>query len=93
MERDIFPRDEVFSRLKDQFVLVSQYTDDQNDPAPALNLVKYSGAMVQVPKYFVLAPDGSVLGKLDPPTNIANLSAEEFARFLDDAKAKFSAGS
>ncbi len=92
MERDIFPREEVFTRLRDEFVLVAQYTDDQNNSAPADNLIRYAGDVVQVPVYFVLDSSGAVLGRLDPPTNIANLSAEEFASFLDRAKAKFQAG-
>lgn len=92
MERDIFPSDEVFKQLEKDFVLVAQYTDDPNDVVPGQNLLKYAGDAVAVPLYIVTDSKGKELARLTPPTNIASLSAGEFADFLTRAKQKFAAG-
>jgi hypothetical protein len=92
VERDIFPRDAVYNQLRDDFVLVHQYTDHQEDPVPAKNLEKYAGGGVAVPLYFVVDSNGDTIARLDPPANIATLSAEEFATWLKEAKQKFATG-
>jgi hypothetical protein len=81
--------DPVWSRLQNDFVLVSQYTDDQDNPVPRENLDKYAPDVITVPLYLVVDSDGKELARLMPPTNIANLTAEEFAAFLDKGKAAF----
>lgn len=93
MERDIFPRDQVFNQFKDDFVLVAQYTDDPDDPVPAQNLHKYTGGgSFAVPLYIVTDSKGRELARLVPPTNISSLSGSQFASFLQDAKQKYAAG-
>lgn len=91
MERDIFPRDQVYNQFKNDFVLVHQYTDRKDDPEAAANLEKYAGGGVAVPLYFVVDADGKIISRLEPPTNIATLSADEFASWLKDAKEKYAA--
>jgi hypothetical protein len=81
--------DAVWSRLENDFVLVSQYTDDKNDNRPKENVVKYAGAEFAVPIYIIVDSEGRELERLVPPTNIANLSSKEFADFLDRGKKKF----
>jgi hypothetical protein len=93
VERDIFPRDIVFNQLKEDFVLVEQFTDDKSDPVPAQNLREYTkDGGYAVPLYIVTDSQGRELDRLTPPGNIANLSAREFADFLERAKAKFATG-
>lgn len=90
MERDIFPKDEVYSQLKEDFVLVAQYTDDPKDPVPAQKLSEYTGGgSFAVPLYIVADHNGKEIARFVPPTNIASLSSKEFAEFLRNAKQKY----
>ncbi|MBK9975897.1 MAG: hypothetical protein IPP14_14085 [Planctomycetes bacterium] len=92
MERSIFPEAAVYDQLKEDFVLVSQYTDHQTDPVPAENLVHYAGDGIAVPLYIVVDSKGKEIARLTPPTNIASLSTSEFADFLREAKQKYASG-
>ncbi|MCF6274309.1 MAG: hypothetical protein L3J05_00910 [Robiginitomaculum sp.] len=90
MERNIFPKNEVFSKFGD-FVLVQQFTDDSDDSRPAKNLVKYSGKGVAVPLYMVLDKNGKEIARLTPPTAITSLTGQEFAAFMASARQKYEA--
>ncbi|MHC4840391.1 MAG: hypothetical protein ACYTDT_05435 [Planctomycetota bacterium] len=84
------PRDEVFKQLESDFVLVAQYTDDQQDQKPKENLTRLTeGKVFAVPLYMVLDADGVEIARFVPPNNIAAMSAEDFAKFMSDAKAEF----
>lgn len=89
MERSIFPAESVYGQLKNDFVLVAQYTDHQTDPVPALNLEKYAGTGFAVPLYVVTDSKGVEIARLTPPSNISTLTTGEFADFLRDAKRKY----
>lgn len=92
MERDIFTKEAVYSRLEKDFILVSQYTDRTDNRVPAENLLRYTqGSSFAVPLYIVTDTKGVEIARLVPPTNIASLSADQFVAFLDGAKAKFAA--
>lgn len=93
MERDIFPREEVYRQFENDFVLLAQYTDDQNDPRAQENLQAYTkDGGYAVPLYIVTDSEGREIARLTPPGNIATLSAAAFASFLESAKAKYAAG-
>ncbi len=82
--------DDVYNQLKNDFVLIAQYTDDQNDTKPGKNLHRLTdGKTSMVPLYMVLDVNGKEIARLEPPNNIASLTVEEFAKFMRDAKAKF----
>ena len=93
MERGIFPHEDVFRQLRDDFVLVAQYTDDKNDPQASLNLQAYTkDGGYAVPLYIVSDSSGEEIARLTPPGNIASLSTATFAAFLESAKAKYATG-
>jgi hypothetical protein len=88
----VIPDDQVFNQLKDDFVLVAQYTDDQKDATPARNLQKYTqGQGIVVPLWIVTDANGKEIDRLVPETNINNLTPEKFASFLREAKQKYAA--
>lgn len=83
-------KDEVFSQLENDFVLIAQYVDDPKDAKPAKNLKRMTnGKTSAVPLYMIVDVNGKEIDRLIPPNNVANLTAKEFAEFMREAKAKF----
>jgi thiol:disulfide interchange protein DsbD len=88
VEKNIFPKGPVHSRLGADFVLCQQWTDRKNDQEPKDNYEKYGQGGKGVPMYVIVDPDGTMVEKLVPPQFINSLTPEEFAAFLDRGKAK-----
>lgn len=88
MERSIFIKEEVFSRFRDDFVLVKLWTDKKSDPKAKANLRKYGHGRMIVPLYIVVDAEGRVLKELETPQQILDLTVEKFVKFLDRAKAR-----
>jgi thiol:disulfide interchange protein DsbD len=85
MEANVFPREQVASRLRKDFVLLRLYTDDR-DRGPDLQRfqLRLTGT-VALPTYAIVDPTSEVL--LDRMTGMA--SASELAAFLEHGAAVF----
>ena len=85
------PVAEIFESLRDDFVLIAQYTDDQKDKKPAEVFERYFPEGGSVPVYMVLDTEGNVLAQLGWPADKPNMSKEEYLAFMKEGLAKFRA--
>lgn len=86
------PDPEIFESLKNDFVLIAQYTDSQDDPKPAQVFNRYRPDGGSVPVYLILDSNGKELASLGWPSNRPNMTKEEFRQFMKDGLAKAKAG-
>lgn len=83
------PEPAIFESLRDDFVLIAQYTDDKNDLKPRQVFERFFPAGGSIPIYMVLDTDGNVLAKLEWPANRPNMTKDEFLSFMKEGLAKF----
>ncbi len=67
------------------FILVQQFTDDDNDLKAREIWDKYGGKAV--PFYVILDANGAFVEELVPDASLSNVAAEKFAAFLQRGKA------
>jgi hypothetical protein len=79
----------IYESLRDDFVLIAQYTDSQDDPKPAEVFGRYLPEGGSIPVYLILDSNGKELGRLGWPANRPNMTKEEFAEFMRVNLAKF----
>jgi hypothetical protein len=85
------PDPAIYESLKNDFVLIAQYTDSQDDPKPAQVFQRYLPEGGSVPVYMILDSDGKELGRLTWPADRPNMTIEEFSEFMRVNLAKFKA--
>ena len=85
------PDPAIYESLKNDFVLIAQYTDSQDDPKPAQVFQRYLPEGGSVPVYMILDTDGKELGRLTWPADRPNMTIEEFSEFMKTNLAKFKA--
>ncbi|MCB9893858.1 MAG: hypothetical protein H6839_05395 [Planctomycetes bacterium] len=85
------PEPAIFESLRDDFVLIAQYTDDQDDDKPAQVFQRYKPKGGSIPVYMVLDTDGRVLAELGWPADKPNMTKEEYLAFMKEGLAKFRA--
>ncbi|MCB9932455.1 MAG: hypothetical protein H6841_03445 [Planctomycetes bacterium] len=85
------PDPAIFESLRDDFVLIAQYTDDQNDEKPAKVFERFFPEGGSIPVYMVLDTDGNVLSHLEWPADRPNMTKEEYLAFMKEGLAKFAA--
>lgn len=81
----------IFESLRDDFVLIAQYTDDQKDEKPREIFERYKPQGGSVPVYMVLDTEGNVLAELGWPADKPNMTKEEYLAFMKEGLAKFAA--
>lgn len=85
------PVPEIYESLRDDFVLIAQYTDSQDDPKPAEVFNRYLPEGGSVPVYMILDSEGNELARLGWPADRPNMTKEEFLQFMKDGLAKANA--
>jgi len=82
------PDPAIYESLRDDFVLISQYTDDQNDSKPREVFKRYLPEGGSVPIYMILDSSGKELARLTWPADRPNMTKEEFSQFMREGLAK-----
>lgn len=85
------PQPEVYTSLRDDFVLIAQYTDDKKDLKPRQLFERYFPQGGSIPMYVVLDTDGNILTQLEWPAEKLELTKEEYLAFMKEGLAKFAA--
>jgi hypothetical protein len=83
------PVPEIYESLRDDFVLIAQYTDSQDDPTPAEVFFRYLPEGGSVPIYMILDTKGRELARLTWPADRPNMSKEEFTEFMKKGLERF----
>ena len=85
------PVPEVYESLRDDFVLIAQYTDDQKDDKPREVFERFKPQGGSIPVYMVLDTDGNVLSEIGWPADKPNMTKDEYLAFMKEGLAKFAA--
>jgi hypothetical protein len=82
------PDPEIYASLQNDFVLIAQYVDDQNDPKPRKVFDRYNPEGGSVPVYMVLDTDGREIARLSWPAHKPNMTKSEFLEFMKEGLAR-----
>jgi thiol:disulfide interchange protein len=93
VETNIFPREQVHTRLRDNFILVHQWTDRRGEEGRLAReqYERYAEGGGGVPMYVIVDGEGNTVEKFVPPQFINSLTADQFAEFLDRGLEKYKA--
>lgn len=82
------PEPEIYESLKNDFVLIAQYTDSQDDPKPRQVFDRYNPEGGSVPVYLILDTEGREVARLSWPAHKPNMTKTEFLAFMKEGLAK-----